>query len=91
MIKQILIQKQKEIKPILIFQNKNLYNFQENYKFYDYIIVFKNMNKNIKNSLKVILIKDNKHIITFFNIAYIDRKQKLKELLNYIKKEVLKW
>ena len=77
----------KTLKHIVISENKNLYNFHKIYKIYDYTIIFKNIDKNIKNSLKVILLKDNKHLITFFSVCYTDRKQKLKEILNYIHKQ----
>ena len=73
-------------KLILISENKNLYNFHRIYKIYDYKIIFKVKTENIKNSLIVILLKNNKHIITFFNIDYINKRQKLKEILNYIER-----
>ena len=71
-------------KAILISENKNLYNFHRVYTIYDYKIIFKVKTKNIKNSLIVILLKNNKNIFTHYLVDYINRKQKLKEIIQYI-------
>ena len=83
-----MIQKLKiENKPILISENKNLYNFHRIYKIYDYLIIFKNKTKNIKNTLNVILIRNNKVLCVMYSIDYINKNKKLSEILKYIQKE----